>query len=79
VKKFLSTLSNFLKPIFIKIAHIQAKVILTLLYLILIAPLGILMRMLTDMLGTRRQSGPSSYWVDRRVDEDIERFSRRQY
>jgi hypothetical protein len=58
------------------IGDFQARVLLTLFYVVLIAPLGLIVRLFADPLRIRR---PCEKWLDRAVDGSDLVTARRQW
>lgn len=88
MKSFFSPLWAVFKVVLIKIGHVQARVILTVLYFILVIPTGFVVGLFSDLLGERRrsQNNNDGFWLDRqgyqqgdKKDTDIQEYSRRQY
>lgn len=61
-----------------QVADFQARLILSLLYLLFVVPIGLLARMAGDPLATGGGSGPHSFWRSRRSGTDSLRSARRQ-
>ncbi|MBO9394882.1 hypothetical protein [Caldilinea sp.] len=61
-----------------RIADFQAKVILTILYIVMALPTGLVVRISEDALSIRRQPGEASYWHKRHTPKDTIREARRQ-
>ena len=78
MKKISSPIIAVLKVAFIKLGHIQARVLLFLLYYLIIVPTGLLAGGLSDLLKIKK-SQEKSLWENKTMDSDIHRFSRKQY
>lgn len=61
-----------------KVADFQAKVILTILYVIMALPTGLVVRISEDPLSMRRRPGKESYWRARCSLEGSVQEARRQ-
>ncbi|QLQ07809.1 MAG: hypothetical protein HZY76_18585 [Anaerolineae bacterium] len=55
------------------IGDFQARIILTIMYAVLVLPMGLLLRPFLDPLHLRRPPQPASYWLDREpLDDTLE-------
>lgn len=61
-----------------KIADFQAKVILTILYVVMALPTGLVVRISEDALSLRRQPDKTSHWHRRRTPNHTMHEARRQ-
>ncbi|MBV9865011.1 MAG: hypothetical protein JO316_06650 [Abitibacteriaceae bacterium] len=65
------------------IGNFQARVILSVLYVVLIAPLGLVVRLVSDPLHLRHktpsQSSSDTYWLPRLKPNDTPDEARRQF
>ncbi len=61
-----------------KIADFQAKVILTILYVIVALPTGLVVRISEDALALRHETGRAGYWRPRRLPKDTLHEAQRQ-
>lgn len=65
------------------IGNFQARVILTVLYVVLIAPLGLIVRLVSDPLHLRHKvpsnASPDTYWLPRLKPNDTPEEARRQF
>jgi len=78
MKKLFSPIIAVLKIGLIKLGHIQARVLLFLLYHLIIIPTGLLAGCFSDLL-KKKKMHEKSLWKDKTMDSDISRFSRKQY
>ena len=78
MKKIFSPIIAVLKVALIKLGHIQARVLLFLLYYLIIVPTGLLAGRLSDLL-KKKKPHEKSFWKNKTMDSDIHRFSRKQY
>ena len=60
-----------------KIGNLQARLILTALYFLLVGPIALLRRLAADPLGRRRAAGPT-YWTPRDTPDATLDAARRQ-
>ncbi|MFN3978770.1 MAG: hypothetical protein ACK4SA_00130 [Caldilinea sp.] len=60
-----------------KVADFQAKVILTILYILVALPTGLVVRVSEDALSMRRQPGKASHWRARHILEGSVQEARR--
>ncbi len=66
------------KAFAVKLGNIQARVILTIFYFILLSPFGLGVRFLSDPLGIKRKL-LASYWITRAAGESTLEKARRQF
>ena len=78
MKKFFSPIIAVLKVGLIKLGHIQARVLLFLLYYLIVVPTGLLAGCFSDFL-KKKKPAEKTLWNDKAIDSDIHRFSRKQY
>lgn len=78
MKKIFSPIIAVLKVALMKIGHIQARVLLFLLYYLVLIPTGLLAGLLSDLLIIKKPQ-EKSFWKDRPMDSDIQRLSRKQH
>lgn len=62
--KFLNRVWEGWKRIALVIGNLQARIILTLLYIVLVIPVGCVVKLMSDPLHLRRRQ-TSTYWVTR--------------
>lgn len=67
-----------LKVILLHLGHIQARILLTIIYFLLVLPLGILARFFSDLLGIKKK-GKGTFWITKTPDSKIQESSRKQY
>ena len=78
MKKLFFPIIAILKVALIKLGHIQARVLLFLLYYLLIIPMGLLAGCFSDFL-KKKKPVEKTLWNNKTMDLDIHRFSRKQY
>ena len=76
--KFLKSLWAGWKSIAAKIAHVQGHLLLSVIYLIVVAPIACLFRWFQDPLAIRSKK-KTSYWVPRPPLGAVEDFLKREY
>ena len=78
MKKILSPVLAFLKTVLLRLGHIQARVLLILIYTLLILPLGFLVGFFSDLLGTQKKE-KETFWIIKNPTLDIKESSRKQF
>lgn len=61
-----------------KVADVQAKIILTILYVLFVIPVGLSTNAVDDVLKLRAKRRNDSYWLPREGDEPTLNHARRQ-
>lgn len=67
-----------LKSFLSKVGRIQAVLILGIIYFLIVVPLAVIVRPISDLLSLKRPI-TESYWQKRPSDSNSNQFARRQY